>query len=249
MVVIIKDDRILAVCLLAGKMMIESGSEMYRVEDTMQRIAYNAGATDCETFTTPTGLLMSLGASRVQIRQVTHRTINLEQVERINALSRRFAVHDISLMDFYQALVKLNRTAVVFPAWLQLLAAAVISSTLMILYNGVWFDFPSTAVIGTVGYAIFYFGKQHWQVNFLNEFLAALAIGLLAWAAVRLQLGQRLDLIIIGAVMPLVPGVPITNAVRDILAGHLLSGLARGLEALLSVSAIGIGIALTFRLF
>lgn len=246
---IVKDDRILAVCLLAGKMMIESGSEMYRVEDTMQRIAYNAGAADCETFTTPTGLLMSLGESRVQILQVTHRTINLEQVERINALSRRFAVHDITLADFHRALIKLNRDAVVFPAWLQLIAAAVISSTLMILYNGVWFDFPSTALIGTIGYAIFYFGKQRWQVNFLNEFFASLAIGLLAWAAVRLHLGQRLDLIIIGAVMPLVPGVPITNAVRDILAGHLLSGLARGLEALLSVSAIGIGIALTFRLF
>jgi len=43
--------------------------------------------------------------------------------------------------------------------------------------------------------------------------------------------------------------VAITNAVRDMLAGHLLSGLARGMEALFSVSAIGIGIALIFRFF
>lgn len=54
-------------------------------------------------------------------------------------------------------------------------------------------------------------------------------------------------MIIIGSVMPLVPGVPITNSVRDVLAGHLLSGLARGTEALLSASAIALGIAMVLR--
>lgn len=49
--------------------------------------------------------------------------------------------------------------------------------------------------------------------------------------------------------MPLVPGVPITNAVRDLLAGHLLSGIARGTEALITAGTIGIGIAVVFRFF
>ncbi len=34
---------VLDICLTAGRLMIEGGSEMYRVEDTMMRIAKNAG--------------------------------------------------------------------------------------------------------------------------------------------------------------------------------------------------------------
>lgn len=53
--------------------------------------------------------------------------------------------------------------------------------------------------------------------------------------------------VIIGAVMPLVPGVAITNAFRDLLAGHLLTSVAHGLEALFCAAAIGTGIALAFH--
>ena len=51
---------ILDICLLAGRLMIEGGSEMYRVEDTMLRIAKNAGVDDPRVFATPTCVFMSL---------------------------------------------------------------------------------------------------------------------------------------------------------------------------------------------
>ena len=53
-----------------------------------------------------------------------------------------------------------------------------------------------------------------------------------------------MSLIIISALMPLVPGVPITNAIRDILAGQLLSGLSKGVEASITAFAIGAGVAI-----
>ncbi len=81
----------------------------------------------------------------------------------------------------------------------------------------------------------------------MSEFLAATAIGILAILAVKFQLGTNADDIIIGSVMPLVPGVPLTNAVRDILAGDLVSGIARGMEALMSAIAIGSGIAMILQ--
>ena len=43
-------NQVLATCLLAGRIMIEGGSEMYRVEDTMRRIAVNAGQPDTLVF-------------------------------------------------------------------------------------------------------------------------------------------------------------------------------------------------------
>ena len=59
-------------------------------------------------------------------------------------------------------------------------------------------------------------------------------------------MGSEIDKIIIGSVMPLVPGLLITNAVRDLMSGHLVSGMSKGAEALLTALAIGGGIALIF---
>ncbi len=61
-------------------------------------------------------------------------------------------------------------------------------------------------------------------------FCASLLIGTLSLLAVSLHVAQNVDNLIIGAVMPLVPGVAITNSFRDILAGHLISGTARELK-------------------
>ena len=53
----------------------------------------------------------------------------------------------------------------------------------------------------------------------------------------------NLDTVVIGSIMPLVPGVAITNAVRDTLQGDYISGCARILEAFLKAIALGVGVA------
>ena len=50
-----------------------------------------------------------------------------------------------------------------------------------------------------------------------------------------LPLGQHLDPIIIGSIMPLVPGVAITNAIRDTIQGDLVAGNSRATEAFLII--------------
>ena len=49
--------------------------------------------------------------------------------------------------------------------------------------------------------------------------------------------------------MPIGRGLAITNAFRDIMAGHLISGVARGTEALFIAGAIGGGIIVAFNFF
>jgi uncharacterized membrane protein YjjP (DUF1212 family) len=69
---------------------------------------------------------------------------------------------------------------------------------------------------------------------------------LTALLLVHFDLGYQMDKIIIGSVMPLVPGLLITNAVRDLIAGHFVSALSKGAEAFLTSSSIGTGIAIIF---
>ncbi|EFI84325.1 hypothetical protein HMPREF0556_10878 [Listeria grayi DSM 20601] len=245
-----KQDYLLETCLMAGKIMMESGAEMYRVEDTMIRIADTASKKRGISFVTPTGIFMSLeGEQNIQLKQIPARTINLEKVAMVNELSRSFASNVLTLQELYQQLMALDNETKHFPVWLQIAAGSLVSGTLMIIFGGAWYDFIATCLIGGLGYAIYYYANLWVKVKFMAEFLASFAIGLFAVLAVHLNLGIHLSTMIIGSLMPLVPGVPITNAVRDLLAGHLLSGMARGTEALLTSCAIGIGIAVIFRFF
>ncbi len=243
-------DQIIDTCLIAGRIMVESGSETYRVEDTMRRIAQNAGLPDSTLFTTPTGIFMGVkNDCGMQLREIHKRDINLEKISRVNQLSRSFASGNITLQQLHQYLIQVEQNTSSFPLWQQVFCAGIISGMLMIMFSGQldWFDFPMCCVIGAVGYASNYYIGALTNINFLSQFIASFNIGALAVLAVRLGIGHDINNIIIGAVMPLVPGVAITNSVRDLLAGHLMTGMARGVEAILYAGAIGVGIALVFR--
>ncbi|WP_262315358.1 threonine/serine exporter family protein [Lacticaseibacillus parakribbianus] len=246
------ENELLATCLLAGRIMIEGGSEMYRVDDTMSRIARNGGAGRALVFTTPTGLFIAVnGEPPVELEPVQKRGIDMEKVAGVNQLSREFQAGRLTLTELRLKLEQLDTNTPYFPVWLQILAAAVCSTTLMVIFAQQydWFDMPLSAVVGALGFAAYLRLSSLTRVRFISELIGAVVVGVSAWVGVRLGVGHNLDNVIIGAVMPLVPGVAITNSIRDMLAGHLLSGMARGMEAILSACAIGVGIAMIFRFF
>ena len=235
---------LLETCLLAGKIMMESGSEVYRVEDTMSRIAHSHGRTDSVSYVTATGIFMSLKNSHhTQIENVGERSNNLEKVVAVNQLSRDFATKAITLSELCASLKKVNQKVPHFPLWLQVICAGITSSTLMYIFNGTWMDFVATFLIGCLGFILKTLAHDWLKVAFLDYFIAAFGIGFFAILAVHWNLAFSVDNIIIGSVMPLVPGVAITNSFRDILASHLISGIVRGTEAIIIAIAIGVGIA------
>ncbi|EOD6190406.1 threonine/serine exporter family protein, partial [Enterococcus hirae] len=149
----------------------------------------------------------------------------------------------------YIALQAIEKDRSFFPVWLQILSAAVISGTIMVLFGGEMSDLPITLMIGGIGYAIYLYSLKFFRIKFLSEFLSSLLIGLTAILSVRVGLSANQDLIIIGCVMPLVPGVQITNTIRDLLAGDYVSGVSRGTEAMMTATMIGFAIAFIFQLF
>lgn len=243
-------DLLLNTCLLAGKIMTESNAEMYRVEDTMSRIASASGIYRLVSYVTQTGLFIGFDrTSTIRMEQITNRTINLERVVKVNNLSRKYVANELTLEELYSALQEVEKDRRMFPVWLQIISAAIISGTIMILFGGELKDLPITLSIGGVGYIVYLCSLRFFRIKFLAEFLSSLIIGIAAILSVRLGIGLNQDLIIIGCVMPLVPGVQITNAIRDLLAGHYVSGVSRGAEAMMTAAMIGFAIAFIFQIF
>lgn len=237
---------VIEVCLLAGKIMLQSGAETYRVEDTMMRIASSFGFSDTNSYVTPTGIIFSadgFGVTKTKLIRILERSTDLEKVEIVNSISRKISSGKLDFETAARQLKEIDSSITVIPLTRQIAAASIASGCFLIMFNGMWADFIPAMFVGGAGYLSFISFHRFVPIKFFSEFLAAFVIGLISIFFIKIGAGHQLDKIIIGSVMTLVPGLLVTNAVRDLMAGHLVSGLSKGAEAFLTAFAIGSGIA------
>ncbi len=247
------DDRlpyneIIDVCLLAGKIMLQNGAETSRVEDTMVRIAAAFGCGESHSFSTPTGIIFSLDGMHPasKLIRVSQRSTDLHKVTLVNSISRSISSKEMTPEEAYIRLKQIEKAGMGYPMWVQIFAAFIASGCFLIMFQGQWSDFIWSCIAGGMGFSCLLYLHRLLEVRFFAEFIASLVVGLVAMFFVQIGVGSNLDTIIIGAVMPLVPGLLITNAARDLIAGHLVSGLSKGADAGLTALAIGAGISAAF---
>ncbi|WP_404455734.1 threonine/serine exporter family protein [Virgibacillus necropolis] len=241
------DVSIAKVCMLAGKIMLESGAETYRVEDTMNRIAVSYGLSNAQSYATPTGIIFSVDrVEKTNFIRISKRSTDLHKITEVNSISRKLTGDELVLSEALVQLEEVDQARLEFAEWIQVIAAAFVAGCFTIMFGGIWADFIPSLIAGGIGYATMLWFDRLVATRFISEFIASVAIGVLAIVFVQTGMGVELDKIIIGAVMPLVPGLHITNAVRDLLAGHLVAGLSKGVEAVLTAFAIGAGVAVVF---
>ena len=239
--------KIMDVCLLAGDIMLKSGAETYRVEDTMMRIAASYENRRSQCFVMATGIIFSIdGAEPTRLVRVPERSTDLQKVADVNQISRRITGGELSISEAYEELKAVERSPLTYSAWLRIFSAFIASGCFLIMFKGQWSDFIPACIAGGAGFIALVYLHRLVQLKFFAEFTASFIIGALAIGFVYIGFGHQMDKIIIGSVMPLVPGVLITNAIRDLMAGHLVSGLSKGAEAFFTAFAIGSGIAIAF---
>ncbi|AQU80402.1 threonine/serine exporter family protein [Planococcus kocurii] len=230
--------------LLAGRIMMESGAETYRVEDTMIRMAGSQNMVNSHCFVTPAGIMFSPSEElATRFVRINNRSTDLERVALVNSVSRKLVAGEFTLQQAYDELMTIDQTNYRFHIWVQTLAASITSACFLILLGGSWIDLPFAFVFGGTGFIIVETILEETRVKIFAEFIGAFIVGILASIAVYTGFATDLDTLIIGSLMPLVPGLLITNAVRDLMAGHFVSGLSKGAEAFLTAFAIGAGIA------
>ena len=86
-----KTNEVMDVALKAGEILLKSGAEIYRVEDTVHRIS-NSYNVKAEVFALPTGIFITVIGSDGEpvsfIRRIKERSVNLKRIEMINSFSR-----------------------------------------------------------------------------------------------------------------------------------------------------------------
>ncbi|MEO2250415.1 threonine/serine exporter family protein [Staphylococcus saprophyticus] len=240
------------VIMLAGRILLESGAEGSRVEDTMTRIAITLGHKESNSFVTNTVINFMLhDESYPRMYRIRTRDTNLHRISRTNGISRRLALGDISLEDAFQELQKIYQEQSIKNNYLfyKFIAAAVISVSFLYLQGGHLTDVLTALLAGSFGYIVVEILQQKLHAQFIPEFMGALVIGLVTIIGHNLIPGGSISTIIIAAVMPIVPGVLITNAIQDLFGGHMLMFTTKSLESLVTAFGIGAGVSTVLIIF
>lgn len=236
-------------------MTLQYGGGARRAEDMYCRICHALGVTDAQISAVSTSLSASLsvnGRSYTTIFRVLRRGVNLSKLNMINDVSRAIVAGNMDIYAAEKRLAEIEK-APGNPSTVTVMAAGFSSAFFALLLGGRLWDFALTFFIGAFINFILSFFEKAGAYNFINNLLggimdAGLAI-LISLGATYVGLATNLEPVIVGAMMPLLPGLAMTNAIRDTISGDYVSGTAGVMEALSMVIALAAGAALSIGIF
>jgi uncharacterized membrane protein YjjP (DUF1212 family) len=244
-------NKLLKVSTLAGKIMLESGAETYRVEDTISRICTAFGAHTVDSFVIPTGIIVTItyyDEVSTLVQRIISRGVDLHKVDLINDLSRKIQTETMDISDFNKELLHISKENR-YSYLITLFWSAITAGCFSIMFGGNLKDFFSACLIGAAIKIIVVICQKLNINEFFTNSLSGGLCALLAIIFIKLNFSNNLDKTIIGSIMLLVPGLTITNAIRDTIAGDFLSGITKASEAFLVAVSIAVGTGAVLSIF
>ncbi len=249
---------VLEVASEAGHILLENGAEISRVEDVMSRIATTYGVDSGSFFVISNGIFTTgmldqvrQGGGQAQtyanVAFIPIKGIQLSKVVAVNRLSYDIAGGLCSLEQARERL-RLIRDTPPKPAWMTALATALGAAAFCAVFGGGWMDCAASFVVGALLFAFMRFVSGRYLSKIVGGLSNALIVMLLCTLLHRIGFGESLSNMIIGSIMPLVPGVPFVNGVRDLANSDYLAGLTRLTDAMLGFVCIALGVAFGFML-
>lgn len=247
-----RNNEILNICTEAGRIMLANGAEVFRTEDTLDRIARHYGITDGDFFVLTNGILSSIndkeGNSSSRVKFIPSNKPCLMKVIAINQLSREICEGKYSLEEVKDELERIDHINEE-PGILLIFAQAVASGAFTLLYNGSYLDGLMAMTAGLfLGVFAYLLSKAKSSRVIINVFGAAL-VSTLCIIFHHYGLCSNMNAMIAGSIIPLIPGVSFINGIRDIAKGDYLSGMVRLLDSLFVFLSIAVGVGFVLAVY
>lgn len=243
----IQTEKVLGLALDMGKSMIKCGAEMNRVEETIMRIGHAYNMKSTEVFSVVSMMTATAtdenGRTHTQTRRIYSYSVNFDKLEKLNALSRKICSEKPDTEQARQELEKIMVPSKLFNP-VVLLGYALASSGFAMFFGGTFLDGLATVPIAVVIYLLNSFIKVTGASRLFFTVLTSAISGALALLFVHIGFGNNADMIMIGNIMLLIPGLMLINSVREMLCGDLMSGILRLLESVILALAIAAGFAI-----
>ena len=247
----IKDAKdLMNLSLYTGALLIQNGAESYRAEDTIERICKSvSNISNVSAYALPSAIFISMefkGETLSNFRKITISDTNLYKIDRVNSFSRDFVSHDLSIKEAYDRLFEIDGTEE--NSKKIYIGGGIAASFFSVLFGGDVKDFAASFFIGILISLVLEKLSYLKLSFFINNIICAFITSILAIICVYFGLGSNIDMIIIGVIMLLVPGVAITNSVRDIMSGEFITGAITMIKAFFIALAIAFGVGVGLKL-
>ena len=237
-------EELISCSLDIGEQMLISGAEIGRVEDSVTLICKAYGCRRVDVFTITSSIVVSIessnGVHMTQTRRITAGGTDLTRLDRLNNLSRQLCRETPSYAYAQQRIQEICAKKR-FPLWVEALSSALIAFSFAIFFGGSLADGLAALPLGfLIRYLTYILEKASLNQVFVNV-IASFVLSVAAAGLVSIGIGQDANKLIIGGIMLLIPGIALTNSLRDMISGDIMSGLLRFFNAVLVAAAIAAG--------
>lgn len=227
-----------------GEKMLICGGEVHRVEDSLCRIFTALGASRTDVFIITTSMVVTIhtsdGKAYTQTRRITETGIDFEQLHQLNQLSRQICEKKLSADEIRAELQKIA-AGKRYPFWLEWICYAVISGVFTLFFGGNVIEALSALCIGVIVRLLVILSERAVGNRIFSKFISSFAATSLAYAVFCTGIIPDPHKVVIGGIMALLPGIGLTNAIRDLFTGDSMAGLLRTIEACMTALAIAAG--------
>lgn len=235
-----------------GCQLLLSGGEIYRAEESVRYLLDAYGVDTGEVFAIPNCVIVSLttpdGAPLTRIRRVDSHGTDVRKLEALNGLCRRLCREKPDLDTAQEMLSHAAESSPYFTQAQTLAGYFLGTGAFALFFGGDWADALCAGLGGiAVGLCLLFLGRLKTNL-FFKTIVGGFIVGMVSMTLLALGLGHHREPIITGAIMALVPGLVITNFMRDIMAGDMVSGLSKLADALLTGAGIALGTGLALGL-
>ena len=235
----------LEVASLAGHILLENGAEISRVEETMERIAAHYGVVSENFFVLSNGIFTTGRAGYAKVEFIPFKGAQLERVAAVNQLSRDIEADKYTLEEARDRLCEI-RASKGKSAWEQILGSAVGSAGFCMIFGGGLLDAAAAFVAGLLLWVFVLMVSAPHMSKILGNILGGVFGTALCIVFYKTGFGVSLGNMIVGSLIPLIPGVAFTNGIRDLADEDYIAGATRLLDAVMVFFCIAAGVAITF---
>ena len=243
---------VLSLAVEIADVMLRNGGEIYRIEDTVIHIlkAYNVESFD--VYLLSNGIFASANEDKEDacsiIRHVPLGSVNLSKIAYLNQLARDLCTHKCTISEGWER-VKEAKSLPSYSNKIQYLSCGLGSACYTFIFGGSMMDFGFSFIIGLFEQMVLNYLAEHKFSRFLRNVFASTFVSTCTILVMQTGLPLLQDKIIIGAIMPLVPGITFTTSIRDFHNGDYLSGTIHLIDALLTALCVAVGIIIPMAVF
>lgn len=248
----IKTREVLNIAVEIGDLLLRNGAEVYRVEDTIMHILKAYEIQNCDVYVLSNGIFASANENTDDacsvIRHVPLGSVHLGRIAALNQLSRELCSKECSLEDAWTRMNECKSLPIPSNK-IQIFFCGLGCCCFSYLFGGTLLDVLIAFFVGMLLQAFLICIKKQSVSKFITNILGSGLVTALSLLALTVGLPVLYDKIIIGAIMPLVPGIALTTSIRDLFNGDYVSGTIHLMDALLTAFCIAVGVGTVISLY